>query len=38
MHFFPGEPWDSWWDKPYDLVLQCIDLIDAKLRGGEPED
>jgi len=37
MHHFPGVGWDEWEDLPYEVVLGCVDLIEAKM-GGQSED
>jgi hypothetical protein len=38
MHFFPGVAWDAWEDMPYQLVLDCLDWIDARLGNAEGGD
>lgn len=30
MYYFPGVPWDSWYDLPYDLVRSCVDFVDTR--------
>jgi hypothetical protein len=27
MHVYPGVPWDAWPDMPYELLLDCIDVV-----------
>lgn len=35
MHYFPGVPWDAWPNLPYDLVMDCVNWIAARINPDQ---